>query len=99
MKKEYTGTPGKELGKLRKEGVQIDEEYNIPLFVYCGDTSASVFEQTPWLFDYPVIITECTFLYPDSDEVDLLEKAEKDGHTHWQVRTTHYTTLHYTTGS
>jgi len=85
LKKEYASVAGKELGKLRKEGVQIDEEYVIPLFAYVGDTSTIVFEKTPWLFEYPVIITECTFLYDDGKEkgVDLKEKAAKDGHTHW----------------
>src|SRR5690606_14346440 len=85
LKQEYVGLPGKELGKLRKDGVQIDEEINRPLFAYVGDTNTTVFEENPWLFDYPVIITECTFLYDEEGGDDLVDKAAKDGHTHWEV--------------
>ncbi|MEO8699747.1 MAG: MBL fold metallo-hydrolase [Kofleriaceae bacterium] len=72
----------KELGTLlaqqRKAGVEINESFEQPLFAFLGDTHARVFEQTPWLFDYPVIITECTYL--DDKERD---RADRVGHTLW----------------
>jgi ribonuclease Z len=68
LRPEYVGTPGRELGRLRKEGVEIEEETYAPLFVYLGDTSTQVYEAHPEVFDYPVIITECTFI-PDPHEV------------------------------
>ena len=77
LKEEYQGKPGKELGQLRKEGVEISEIYIHKMFVYMGDTAATVFDINPWLFDYPTIITECTFFK------DEHERAERDGHTHW----------------
>jgi ribonuclease Z len=49
-----------------------------PLFAYLGDTRISVFERNPWLFDYPVVITECTFL-----DDDQLKRAAQVGHTVW----------------
>jgi len=85
LKQEFVGLAGKELGRLRKEGVQIEEEANRLLFAYVGDTNTTVFTENPWLFNYPVIITECTFLYDEDEGDNLLEKAEKDGHTHWEA--------------
>ncbi|ELR13104.1 uncharacterized protein ACA1_098010 [Acanthamoeba castellanii str. Neff] len=84
LRPEYVGTPGRELGRLRKEGVEIEEETYAPLFVYLGDTSTQVYEAHPEVFDYPVIITECTFI-PDPQEDDqvIMERAERDGHIHW----------------
>ncbi|MFD1044436.1 hypothetical protein ACFQ1S_01930 [Kibdelosporangium lantanae] len=43
-----------------------------------GDTNVTVFERNPWLFDYPVVITECTYL-DDSQR----ERADRVGHTVW----------------
>jgi ribonuclease Z len=86
LKSEYVGTPGRELGRLRKEGVEIEEETFVPLFVYLGDTSTKVYEAHPEIFDYPTIITECTFL-PDPHESEgdeaILQRTERDGHIHW----------------
>jgi len=78
LKEEYRNLPGKELGQLRKENVQINEEYQVNLFVYIGDTSTQVFEENPWLFSYPVIVTECTFFMDERD------RAQQTGHTHWE---------------
>jgi ribonuclease Z len=84
LKPEYQGQPGATLAQLRKQGTAIDEEIHQPLFAFVGDTHARVFETTPWLFDYPTIITECTFL--DDGE---RERAERVGHTLWsQLRPT-----------
>ncbi|MEV4319657.1 MBL fold metallo-hydrolase [Actinocrispum sp. NPDC049592] len=74
--------PAKEFGKLmaekRKAGVPIDQEVRRPLFAFLGDTHPSVFYRNDWLFDYPVIITEGTYLH-DTE----LERAERVGHTVW----------------
>jgi ribonuclease Z len=66
------------LAQRRKDGVEINEHFEQPLFAVMGDTHARVFERTPWLFDYPVIVTECTYL--DDKERD---RAERVGHTLW----------------
>jgi ribonuclease Z len=72
----------RELGPLlsqkRKAGIEVEEEVLAPLFAFLGDTDARVFEQNPWLFEYPVIITECTYL-----EDQERERAERNGHTLW----------------
>jgi ribonuclease Z len=69
---------GKRVAAARKQGEAIDEVYFEPLFAFLGDTHASLFERSPWLFEYPVIITECTFL----DESER-ERADRVGHTLW----------------
>ncbi|MEU5878072.1 MBL fold metallo-hydrolase [Spirillospora sp. NPDC047279] len=72
------GEFGRLMASRRKEGVRVDEEVLRPLFAFLGDTHVNVFDRNPWLFGYPVVITECTFLY-DSE----LERADRVGHTVW----------------
>ncbi len=69
---------GQQIALLRKRGEPVEETYLEPVFAFVGDTHASVFERHPWLFDYPVVITECTYL----DEAEC-ERADRVGHTVW----------------
>jgi len=78
LKEEYKDLPGKSLGELRRQGIEVSEEIYRPLFVYMGDTHYTVFEKYPELFNYPVIIVECTFYCEET-----LERANRDGHIHW----------------
>jgi len=61
----------------KKSGIEINEVFQKPLLAYLLDTHPVVFEKTPRVFDYPVIITECTFIEGEQ------ERAERDGHTIW----------------
>ena len=72
------GDFGRLIASRRKEGVPVDREVRRPLFAYLGDTDPSVFAANPWLFDYPVIVTECTYL--DDGQLD---RARRVGHTVW----------------
>lgn len=69
---------GRHIAGLRKAGEQVEEQYEAPLFAFMGDTHPSAFERADWLFDYPVIFTECTFLH-DAER----ERADRAGHTVW----------------
>ncbi|MFD8886774.1 MBL fold metallo-hydrolase [Streptomyces erythrochromogenes] len=69
---------GRILAERRKEGVEVEREVLRPLFAFLGDTHVSVFEDNPWLLEYPVVITECTFL----DDAELA-RADRVGHTVW----------------
>ncbi|MFI0450482.1 MBL fold metallo-hydrolase [Actinomadura sp. 6N118] len=73
-----SGEFGRVMAQKRKEGVAVEEEIRRPLFAFLGDTHVNVFDRNPWLFDYPVVITECTFLH-DTE----LERANRVGHTVW----------------
>eukprot|EP01130_Rhizamoeba_saxonica_P004135 TRINITY_DN1704_c0_g1_i2.p1 TRINITY_DN1704_c0_g1~~TRINITY_DN1704_c0_g1_i2.p1 ORF type:complete len:290 (-),score=51.49 TRINITY_DN1704_c0_g1_i2:407-1276(-) len=79
LKPEYQGLPGREIGQLRKQGVAINTLLKVHKFVFLGDTTIQVFEQSPAILEYPVIIIECTFLDPDHEAM-----AKGAGHVHWQ---------------
>eukprot|EP01104_Vermistella_antarctica_P010943 TRINITY_DN2977_c0_g1_i2.p3 TRINITY_DN2977_c0_g1~~TRINITY_DN2977_c0_g1_i2.p3 ORF type:complete len:125 (-),score=29.47 TRINITY_DN2977_c0_g1_i2:102-476(-) len=64
---------------MRKRGVDVTYEEKTHMFVFCGDTTHRVFEQNSDLFNYPVIVTECSFL-----EDDLESNAERTKHTLWK---------------
>lgn len=74
----YAGIPGKEIAKLKKSGAEVSIEVVEKKFCYVLDTSIKVFEQNPFLLEYPVIVIECTFLMDDE-----LEQANKKKHIHW----------------
>ena len=58
--------------------MQVSEEIQIPRFVFLGDTTDRVFTECPEILAYPVIIVECTHLYPEHEEA-----AEPSGHMHY----------------
>ena len=78
LKDQYKGMQGKDIGKLKKDGVEVTEQVLEPLFLFMGDTSGSVFRSQPHLMRYPVIITECTFLHEEHRA-----NAERTKHTMW----------------
>jgi len=88
LKHEYAEFSGKELGILRKQGVQIDQTIETPMFVFMGDTTVLFYEEQQELeregkdsvFRYPLIITECTFLGIYEDDSF---RAESTKHTLW----------------
>jgi len=78
LKAEFRGLPGRELGALRKQGVQLEDVVEVPLVAFTGDTRATIFEDV----DHPalkakVLLVECTYL----DDVGE-DKAEQWGHIH-----------------
>eukprot|EP01102_Stenamoeba_stenopodia_P004557 TRINITY_DN14858_c0_g1_i1.p1 TRINITY_DN14858_c0_g1~~TRINITY_DN14858_c0_g1_i1.p1 ORF type:complete len:285 (-),score=81.71 TRINITY_DN14858_c0_g1_i1:28-882(-) len=79
LKQEYQGVPGKEIARLRKEGIEVQEDAEVPLFAFMGDTTEKVFADHPELFQYPLIITECSFLFDDHQQ-----QARDSFHTHWR---------------
>eukprot|EP00295_Goniomonas_pacifica_P004802 CAMPEP_0175833044 /NCGR_PEP_ID=MMETSP0107_2-20121207/15306_1 /TAXON_ID=195067 ORGANISM="Goniomonas pacifica, Strain CCMP1869" /NCGR_SAMPLE_ID=MMETSP0107_2 /ASSEMBLY_ACC=CAM_ASM_000203 /LENGTH=174 /DNA_ID=CAMNT_0017146159 /DNA_START=10 /DNA_END=535 /DNA_ORIENTATION=+ len=72
---------GREMAQRRRQGEAVKEEYKAPVFAYVTDTHTDVWlnPDHAWIFDVPIIITECSFLSPEEEE-----KAHKDGHTHWR---------------
>lgn len=78
LKEEYTHLQGKEIGALKKSGVEINYKVDFPFFCYLGDTSHEVLKD-PRLEKYLTIMIECTFLYPDDHDNAILTK-----HIHWE---------------
>jgi len=78
LKPIYAGLPGSEIGKLRKEGVEVSDIKFKKLFLFCTDSTVEPFLTTPELLEYPVVIVECTFLDDDN-----LTKTQTSSHMHW----------------
>ena len=76
LKDEYVGFPREELIKLRKQNIEIEREVTVPVFCYLGDTTEKVFINES-VKNYPIIMIECTFLFPDQ-----LENAKNKKHVH-----------------
>ena len=85
LRDEFRNVPGAELGRLRREGVAIEEVARQEELMYCGDTNVSVLEECPRILEYPRIIIECTFLdiFDGVTEEEIKERCERDGHILW----------------
>jgi len=73
LKTEYRSLPGKDIAKLRTEkgDAVMYEQQIMPMFAYLGDTLIDIFTTSPEILDYPVVITECTFLDPEHAQLAL----------------------------
>ena len=80
LKEEYSKLGGKEIGELRKKGVEINYDLINKMFVYLGDTGKEIFENKEWekIVEYPTIIIECSFILKEEKE-----QAIKTYHIHW----------------
>lgn len=79
LKEEYVGLPGPEIGRLRKEGVEVAASFEEPLVCFLGDTTAQAFETHPEILtQHHTIVVECSFI----DEKNL-SRAETTKHMHW----------------
>lgn len=76
--KEFGQLMAQKKQEAQQKGESIEETYYAPLFALMGDTHASVFPKNEWLFEYPTIITECTFMSPANEAY-----ANERMHTHW----------------
>lgn len=79
LKDEYIGLDGKEIVKLKKDGVVITNTIEINKMVFCGDTTSEIFKNNPDILNFESIVIECTFF--ESDEI-LNAKERK--HMHWE---------------
>ena len=77
LKAEFVGMEGKDIGKLRREGVEVTDTIITHLLTYTGDTTSEVME-SPLVRKAPVLIMECTFVGGDV----TIEKAREKGHIH-----------------
>ena len=78
LRREFHGLPGVRLAELRKSGVSLDDEQEIALLSFTGDTRIEVLERTPELQHTETLIMETTFL----DERVNVEGARSTGHIH-----------------
>ena len=82
LKNEFKGLPGKEIGKLRKDGVAVTEVIEEKIFCFLGDTTTEIFSRdtdcTETILSCPTVIIECSFL---TDE--HADHAERCKHVLW----------------
>ena len=79
LKDEYKGLPGKEIGQLKKSGVEITTSVEKPYFCFMGDTTAKVFADYPEIpIQHSTIVVECSFIDAKSKE-----RAKITKHMHW----------------
>ena len=79
LKQEFKHLPGKEIGNLRKQGIEITEEQLVPELIFYGDTSArTLWENSEWK-KYPVVVIECTMF----QSAEKLSQERLKEHTAW----------------
>ena len=76
LKSEFAGRD--DIAQLRRDGVQIDEEYRCSLLFYTGDTDRGILEQNQEIFRSEVLMIECSFV-EEGDE----ERAARYRHIHF----------------
>lgn len=80
LKPEFKNKSGKEIGILRKNGVEITQPVEISQLSYICDCSISTLSQNEDIITKcPYVIIECTFLYDDD-----LDVASTKKHIHWK---------------
>ncbi|HEX8253474.1 MAG TPA: MBL fold metallo-hydrolase [Thermoanaerobaculia bacterium] len=77
LREEYVGVDGETIARLRREGVQIDEEYRKSLFFYTGDTDRGLLETGDAIYKAEVLMIECSFI-----EDGHQDRAAKYRHIH-----------------
>lgn len=79
LREEYVGLSGPEIGRLRKSGVEVTVNEEVPYMCFMGDTTAKVFGDYPDILkEHTVIVVECSFV-----DVDSKHRADTTKHTHW----------------
>jgi ribonuclease Z len=53
---------GRDVARLRREGVVVDEVYETPILFYTGDTDRGILERNTALFKAEVLLIECSFI-------------------------------------
>ena len=79
LRSDLVGLTGKQIAEKRRAGENVNEQTSKKLFAFLGDTTHTIFENTPnKILQYPVVIVECSFI--DDEHID--HSIEKK-HMHW----------------
>lgn len=62
LREELIGMSREEIGRLRRDGVQVDEPYARSLLFYTGDTDRGLLENCEAMFQSEVLMIECSFV-------------------------------------
>jgi ribonuclease Z len=77
LKPEYLKLKSPQIVELKKQGIEIDYQLDIPIVTYLGDTQYVDFSQLKYIAESKILIAECTFY-----ETEHTERAEAGKHIH-----------------
>jgi ribonuclease Z len=77
LRAEYADRPGAEIGALRKQGIDVSFDVDIPLITFIGDCVATTLRVEDHIWRSQVLVIEATYV----DPADRSMAAAK-GHTH-----------------
>jgi ribonuclease Z len=77
LRAEFAGRDGVEIARLRREGAQVDEQYERSIVFYTGDTDRGLLESCEALYHAEVLMIECSFV-----AVEDLHRAAQYRHIH-----------------
>jgi ribonuclease Z len=77
LKPEFGGLTGPQIVELKKQGIEIDNQLELPIVTYLGDTQYVDFSQLEYVKKSKILIAECTFY-----ETDHTGRAEAGKHMH-----------------
>jgi len=78
LRAELAGKPREAILAAREAGLPVQEETEIPLLSFCGDTTIDVLEREELPRRSQVLVLECTFL----DDTVPVPEARAKGHVH-----------------
>jgi ribonuclease Z len=80
LKDEFIGLPGREIGEIRKSGIEINRSIEYPLFCYICDTTTKVLETYAGIIQkHKNIFIECSYLYDEHEKL-----VDENKHVHWK---------------
>ncbi|MFT7622582.1 MAG: ribonuclease Z [Myxococcota bacterium] len=77
LRPEFVGTPGPELGRLRREGVVFEDPVHDPVVTFIGDCTGATLTDESHIWDSRLLIVECTYILPGEQHL-----ADRAKHTH-----------------
>lgn len=79
LRPELSGLPGSEIAALRRRGETVETREESDWLAYTGDLAIESLDESPRLYEVPILLLECTFLGDDDRE-----RATRFGHVHFQ---------------
>ncbi len=74
---QFAGLTGPQLVALKRKGIEIQKNIDVPLVTYCGDSAVGDFLDLPHVRDAKLLLIECTFF-----DREHLQRARVGRHIH-----------------
>ena len=80
LKPKFQHLSGRDIAELKRSGIEVTSEVQLPLVAYLGDTRSIPLDAHPLLKQCKVLICECTFLLPEHRA-----RAKRTMHLHLEM--------------